>query len=80
MGLKYGKRHVTRIIDIEANEDADSDSEVCVEVGDVGHVWMAQVFFAVKVELPVSDEICFECERREREREGGERKRERERD
>ncbi len=58
-GLKYGKRYVTRIIDIEANEDADSDSKVCVEVGDVGRVRMAQVFFAVKVELSVSEEICF---------------------
>jgi hypothetical protein len=54
MGLKYGKRHVTRIVDIEANEDADSDSEVGVEVGDVGRVRMAQVFFAVEIELSVS--------------------------
>ncbi len=58
------KRNVTRIIDIEANEDADSDSEVGVEVGDVGRVRMAQVFFAVKVELSVSKEVCFICERK----------------
>ncbi len=58
MSLKYGKMHVTRIVDIEANEDADSDSKVGVEVGDVGRVRMAQVFFAVEIELSVSEEIC----------------------